>query len=225
MDAAANKVLVGVVDDHDLLVAGIYALLSSRGSPAQFVVGTHTVDGLLESARELDVVVLDLRLNDGSTVEDNVQRLTSAGYVVLLHADIRHREACSTLHRTSAKGLVWKNEPPRFLLDAIVTLAQGGTWTSATDCTSVSLTQRETEVLRLYVTGLKYSETAAALDPPVSIESVKTYLQRIRRRYDEAGRPASTRMQLRQRALEDGLLPPEGSTTSRSASPDNPAAG
>jgi hypothetical protein len=56
---------------------------------------------------------------------------------------------------------------------------------------------------------MKYAETAAALDPPVSVESVKTYLQRVRRRYDEAGRPASTRMELRRRALEDGLLPPE----------------
>jgi DNA-binding NarL/FixJ family response regulator len=73
----------------------------------------------------------------------------------------------------------------------------------------VQLTHRETEVLRLYAAGLKYAETAAALEPPVSVESVKTYLQRVRRRYVEAGRPASTRIELRQRALEDGLLPPE----------------
>jgi hypothetical protein len=56
---------------------------------------------------------------------------------------------------------------------------------------------------------MKYAETAAALDPPVSVESVKTYLSRIRKRYADAGRPASTRIELRQRALEDGLLPPE----------------
>jgi hypothetical protein len=43
----------------------------------------------------------------------------------------------------------------------------------------------------------------------VSVESVKTYLTRVRRRYAEAGRPASTRMELRQRAIEDGLLPPD----------------
>jgi DNA-binding CsgD family transcriptional regulator len=45
--------------------------------------------------------------------------------------------------------------------------------------------------------------------PPISVESVKTYLSRIRKRYEAAGRPASTRLELRQRALEDGILAPE----------------
>ena len=210
MEAAASKVLVGVVDDHDLLVAGVRALLSSRNSPARFVTGAHTVDGLLECDEELDVVILDVRLDDGSTTEDNIRRLTTEGHNVLLHADMRHREATPMLNRSGAMGLVWKNEPARTLLNAIVAVAEGEHWISDTDSTMVDLTHRETEVLRLYACGLKYSETAAALDPPVSIESVKTYLQRIRRRYDEAGRTASTRMELRQRALEDGLLPPEG---------------
>ncbi len=219
METVNGKVLVGVVDDHDLLMAGIRALLSSRNSPARFAAGAHTVDGLLDSRQSFDVVILDVRLNDGTTAEDNVRRLSSEGHSVLLHADSRHREASPTMVRCGARGLVWKNEPARTLLEAIVTVAHGGTWTSDDDGSSVDLTHRETEVLRLYATGLKYAETAAALDPPVSVESVKTYLQRIRRRYDEAGRPASTRMELRRRALEDGLLPPELGTQKRPEPP------
>ena len=119
------------------------------------------------------------------------------------------REALPVLARTPARGLVWKNDPARTLMQAIVTVARGGLWSSPSSPKTVDLTHRETEVLRLYASGLKYAETAAALQPPVSVESVKTYLSRIRRRYDEAGRPASTRIELRQRALEDGLLPPE----------------
>lgn len=209
MDAVSTKVRVGVVDDHDLLVAGIRALLSARNSPARFVAGAHTVDGLLDTGVDCDVVVLDVRLDDGSTAEDNIRRLTAEGNSVLLHADSRHREAGPTLVRSGASGLVWKNDPARTLLSAIVMVADGGSWVSDDDGSTVDLTHRETEVLRLYATGMKYAETAASLDPPVSVESVKTYLQRIRRRYDEAGRPASTRMELRRRALEDGLLPPE----------------
>ncbi|HET6627493.1 MAG TPA: LuxR C-terminal-related transcriptional regulator [Nocardioidaceae bacterium] len=205
----ANKVQVGVVDDQDLLVAGIRGLLSPRSSPARFVAAAPTVVGLLTSGERFDIVVLAVRLNDGTTVEDNVARLTEAGHAVLLHADARHREASPTLIRTGARGLVWKNEPARTLLRAIISVANGGTWVSEHDASVVELTHRETEVLRLYATGMKYAETAAALDPPISVDSVKTYLQRVRRRYDEAGRPASTRMELRQRALEDGLLPPE----------------
>jgi two-component system, NarL family, response regulator DevR len=219
VQATSSKVLVGVVDDHDLLVAGIRALLSARNSPARFAAGAHTVDGLLESGKTFDVVILDVRLDDGSTAEENIRRLNSEGNLVLLHADSRHREASPTMVRAGARGLVWKNDPARTLLNAVVTVAQGGVWTSADDGSSVDLTHRETEVLRLYATGMKYAETAAALDPPVSVESVKTYLQRVRRRYDEAGRPASTRMELRRRALEDGLLPPELRTVKRPGPP------
>lgn len=204
-----DKVLVGVVDDHDLLVAGIRALLASRNSPAEFVVGAGTVDGLLRARQALDVVVLDVRLNDGSRAEENVRRLSANGHAVILHADSEHREAGPIMARTRAQGLVWKNDPVRNLVQAIVTVARGGVWASLDLARPVDLTHRETEVLRLYASGLKYAETAAALDPPVSVESVKTYLSRIRKRYDDAGRPASTRIELRQRALEDGLLPPE----------------
>ena len=204
-----SRVLVGVVDDHDLLVIGIRALLSARNSPARFVAGAATVPGLLRLQRECDVVVLDVRLDDGSSTEDNVRSLVNAGHSVLLYADRSHREAGAIFSRTPARGLVWKNEPARTLVQGIVTVAQGGTWTSGTSNNVVDLTHRETEVLRLYAAGMKYADTAAALDPPISVESVKTYLSRVRKRYALAGRPASTRMELRQRALEDGLLPPE----------------
>jgi len=206
---AGDRIKVGVVDDHDLLVAGVRALLSTPNSPARFVAGSDTVAGLLRTHREFDVVILDVRLHDGSNPEDNIRTLDQHGCAVLLHADKSHREAAPILARSSAKGLVWKNDPALQLLRAIVAVARGERWVPANYAHAVDLTHRETEVLRLYATGMKYAETAAALDPPVSVESVKTYLSRIRKRYADAGRPASTRIELRQRALEDGLLPPE----------------
>ena len=39
----------------------------------------------------------------------------------------------------------------------------------------------------------------------VSYETAKTYLDRIRDKYAQAGRPAPTKLDLRDRALEDGL--------------------
>jgi two-component system response regulator DevR len=206
---AGDRVKVGVVDDHDLMVAGIRALLSTHNSPARFVAGSDTVSGLLRNHSDFDVVVLDVRLHDGSDPADNVRLLEGRGLPVLLHADHSHREALPVLNRSGARGLVWKNEPAIHLLRAIVAVAQGDRWLPSGSHQPVELTPRETEVLRLYAAGRKYAETAAELDPPVSIESVKTYLSRIRQRYADAGRPASTRIELRQRALEDGLLPPE----------------
>lgn len=209
MRGAPGGIAVGVVDDHSLLVVGIRALLASPTSPARFVAGASTVPGLLQTRQDFDVVVLDVRLNDGSLPEENVRALANQGHTVLLHADLTHREAVPVLRRSPARGLVWKTDPARQLLRGIVTVASGERFDPAPTNHHVVLTHRETEVLRLYAAGLKYAETAAALNPPVSAESVKTYLTRIRKRYADVGRPASTRMELRRRALEDGLLPPE----------------
>ncbi|HEX6875372.1 MAG TPA: response regulator transcription factor [Nocardioidaceae bacterium] len=204
-----DRIKVGVVDDHDLLVAGVRALLSTQNSPARFVAGAASVQGLLRTRHDFDVVLLDVRLHDRSDAEENIRVLDKNGFAVLLYADRSHRESVPILARSAARGLVWKNDPALQLLRAIVAVSKGEQWIPPNCTKPVDLTHRETEVLRLYATGMKYAETAAALDPPVSVESVKTYLSRIRKRYADAGRPASTRMELRQRALEDGLLPPE----------------
>ena len=208
-----GRVKVGFIDDHDLILAGARALMSAHNSPADFVVGAKTVTGLIDSRHELDVVVLDVRLSDGSVTEENVDRLVAHGWRVLLHADLRHREAGPTLQRSAASGLVWKNHGVLNLLEAIVTVAHGQTWSTWIPEQSanreVRLTARELQVLRSYACGRTYAQTAATLDPPIGVESVKTYLARIRKRYDDAGRPAATRIELRQRALEDGIIPPE----------------
>jgi DNA-binding NarL/FixJ family response regulator len=204
-----DRIRVGAVDDHDLMLAGVRALLSTQNSPARFVAGADSVAGLLRTQPVLDVVVLDVRLQDGSRPEDNIATLKERGVPVLLHADRGHREAVPILVRAGAQGLVWKNDPATHLLRAIVAVGHGEQWLPVGDPHPVNLTPRETEVLRLYATGMRYAEVATSLEPPVSVESVKTYLSRIRKRYADAHRPAATRMELRQRALEEGLLPPE----------------
>lgn len=66
-------------------------------------------------------------------------------------------------------------------------------------------TTREAEVLGLYLSGLAAKQVAHRLGLKES--TVKEYLRRVRARYAAAGRPASTRMELYFRAVEDGLLP------------------
>jgi len=123
-----DKIKVGVVDDHDLMVAGVRALLSTQNSPARFIAAADSVDGLLRTQHDLDVVVLAVRLGDGSHPRTTSTPLKGRGLPVLLHADRTHREAAPILVRAGAHGLVWKNDPAIHLLRAIVAVSQGEHW-------------------------------------------------------------------------------------------------
>lgn len=70
---------------------------------------------------------------------------------------------------------------------------------------SGGLTDRELEVLELYVSGLAAKQVATRLG--LKETTVKEYLRRVRGRFSATGRPASTRMELYFRAVEDGVLP------------------
>lgn len=72
----------------------------------------------------------------------------------------------------------------------------------------VGLTPREIAVLELYLSGLAAKQVAHRLG--LKETTVKEYLRRARARYAATGRPASTRMELYFRAVEDGILPRAG---------------
>ncbi|UHJ57091.1 LuxR family transcriptional regulator [Mycolicibacterium fortuitum] len=68
----------------------------------------------------------------------------------------------------------------------------------------VQLSEREREIL---VTWLKTdSKMAAGQELYLTQSTVRTYLQRIREKYDRAGRPARTKAALVARAIQDGYI-------------------
>nr|WP_232531152.1 helix-turn-helix transcriptional regulator [Microlunatus antarcticus] len=75
-----------------------------------------------------------------------------------------------------------------------------------TDFVRARLSEREREVLVLYVSGLEISQIAQQLF--VTENSAREYLRRIRAKYTEVERPASTKVDLLRRAIEDGIVPP-----------------
>ncbi len=70
--------------------------------------------------------------------------------------------------------------------------------------TPVALSQREREVLRGWLLAPSKLEAAAALF--ISMGTMNTHLSRIRVKYSEADRPASTKSALLARALQDGIV-------------------
>ena len=74
------------------------------------------------------------------------------------------------------------------------------------DFVRARLSDREREVLVLYVSRLEISQIAQQLF--VTENSAREYLRRIRAEDTEAERPASTKVDLLRRAIEDGIVPP-----------------
>jgi DNA-binding NarL/FixJ family response regulator len=81
-----SGVRVAVVDDHESVRLGLRAAFADEGYDVVEV--GSTVEELITAlaGREVDVVVLDLSLGDGSSVTENVKRVQAAGAAVLIHS-------------------------------------------------------------------------------------------------------------------------------------------
>lgn len=206
--------MVGIVDDHESVVLGLRAACIAAGY--QVVATAATVAELLPRYAGLapDVVVLDLSLGDGSTVTDNVKRLQDAGSHVLVHSIADRVAPVREALAAGAAGVVPKSAPTERVIASIGTVAAGGVlnnleWASAIeadhDFARARLGQRERDVLHLYASGLPLKTVAVELG--IAHSTAREYLDRIRVKYVEVGRPAPTKVDLLRRAVEDGILP------------------
>lgn len=203
---------IALVEDHALISYGFRDLVAT--APDLRLAGmVGSVDQLGDLDGPIDLVVLDLRLNDGSSPEDNVMAITRMGANVLVYTGAEDRRMIQQAARSGALGLIRKSASPEVLLDAIRTAAEGkevfGTdWAAAIDSddalADARLSPREREILGLYASG----ETAysVAQRTGLSRDTIADYITRIRKKYAAAGRPAQSRVDLFRRALEDGLV-------------------
>ena len=71
---------VAAVDDHPIVLDAFESWVTAAESGIRIVGTATTVDGLLSGpGREADVVLLDLDLGDGTTVERNIAAIQAAG--------------------------------------------------------------------------------------------------------------------------------------------------
>lgn len=212
--AKSTAVRVAVVDDHESVRIGLKAAFSEEGY--DFVLAAATVqqleDGL--AGREVDVVVLDLSLGDGSTVTDNVKRVQAMGCAVLVHSIADRVASVREALAAGAAGVIPKSSATSTVIAAAATVARGEVlnnleWATAIDAdrefAKAQLGRREREILHLYASGLPLKLAAEQLG--IGYSTAREYLDRIRLKYVEVGRPAPTKVDLLRRAVEDGILP------------------
>ncbi|WP_010203493.1 response regulator transcription factor [Salinibacterium sp. PAMC 21357] len=213
-ESANGGIAVAVVDDHESVRLGLKAAFIDEGY--DFVLAAATVKELVEglNGREVDVVVLDLSLGDGSTVTDNVKNVQATGSAVLVHSIADRVASVREALAAGAAGVIPKSSATKTVLAAAATVARGDVlnnleWATAIDAdrdfSKAQLGRREREILHLYASGLPLKLAAQQLG--IGYSTAREYLDRIRVKYVEVGRPAPTKVDLLRRAVEDGILP------------------
>jgi DNA-binding NarL/FixJ family response regulator len=208
---------IAAVDDHPIVLDSVAGWVLAADGDIRVVGTAATVDALLAGpGRHAHVVLLDLDLGDGTTVERNVAAILAAGPAVLVLSASDKPLAVRAAMRAGALGYAVKSEQTRQIQAAIREVAAGSDWISprlayifATDDTAdkPTLSHQERRALQLYATGMPMKSVARKMT--ISDETVKQYLGRVREKYARAGRAAPTKLELYHRAVEDGhLLPP-----------------
>jgi DNA-binding NarL/FixJ family response regulator len=192
------RVRVLLVDDDDLMRAGLKAVLSS--DEAIEVVG-EAGDGraaIAEArARRPDVVLMDVRMPDLDGIAATRELLaTSPAVRVAILTTFEQDDYIFGALSAGASGFLLKRTKPEELIGAIHTLAAGDSLLSPSVTRRViermagqpvadpsarerldELTPREREVLELIAHGLSNSEIAAAF--VIEESTVKTHVKRI----------------------------------------------
>ncbi|MFB2582412.1 LuxR C-terminal-related transcriptional regulator [Herbiconiux sp. P15] len=202
-----------MVDDHESVVLGLREAFRTDET-VDIAASAATVDDLLAQAITIDVVILDLRLADGSSPVSNAKRLSARGIKVIAYSSGEHAHLNRLAATSDILGLVRKSAPVSALVEAVAAVRTGAAIMSADLAAAIhsdprvqdaGLSPQEARVLQLFADGLKSHTVAGELG--IATATVDDYVRRIRAKYTSAGRPAHTKIDLYKRAVEDGLLP------------------
>jgi len=161
----------------------------------------------------VDVVLLDLDLKDNIPISLKINTLKTMGVKVVLMSTYSEPNVVREALGAGALGYLVKSEDAGMIVEAIRAAAQGESFISAElDLAlnadeiggSPKLSAQERRVMALYGGGEPVKAVAYQLS--ISEETAKSYLKRIREKYRVAGFDVGTKVALRKRAIEDGIL-------------------
>jgi DNA-binding NarL/FixJ family response regulator len=213
-----QAIKLGIVDDHEAVRIGLAAAaaVDARTAAVPVVVMgmADTVESLLVGGEGMfDVVALDMSLADGSRPGENVRRIVEAGCPVLVFSVGDRADELREALAAGASGVARKSELMQHTLGLIRAVASGETVDNQDLAAAIDgdpkfsrnmLSEREKETLKHYAAGRIRKQIAR--DMNISENTVATNLKRIREKYEAAGRYAPTKIDLRRRAVEDGLV-------------------
>lgn len=211
-----HAVRVAVVDDHRMLLQSLASWLSAASSQLRIVAACTSWGQLLTHPEHpADVVLLDLDLGDSLPLSVKVSALRSAGSAVVVVSTFADPARVRSAVEAGVHGYVPKSEDAAVLVRAVLDAAAGKRFLTPELAAALvsdpgtgrpALSPQEARTLVLYASDVPLKSVARQLG--VSYETAKSYLDRVREKYEAAGRTARTKMELHHRAVEDGWLEP-----------------
>jgi DNA-binding NarL/FixJ family response regulator len=212
-----TPIRVAIIDDHDVVHAGVETWLASADPPIRLAGSFSTPAEFFEHQSEgtpaVDVVLLDLQIDGSRPVFSALQRLCDLGLRVIVYSHLTSDEVILTCLDYGAVTYLVKSEGRRHLIEAVeaahsTTPYVGPRMAKAllneSGLGRIKLSDREKEVLIAWFQTESKELVGKRLY--IAPTTVRTHLQRARIKYAGVGRPASTKSALLARAVEDGIL-------------------
>jgi len=214
VSSTEDPIRLAIVDDHRMLLGALTEWIRQAASDITMVAAVVSYPELLTHPEfPVDVVLLDLDLKDNIPVSVKISGLRSTGVKVVLMSTYSEPNVVREAIAAGALGYLVKSEDAGMIVEAIRAAAKGDSFISAELDLALSqgevggspkLSAQERRVMALYGGGEPVKAVAFQLS--ISEETAKSYLKRIREKYRVAGFDVGTKVALRKRAIEDGIL-------------------
>ena len=209
-----DPVSIVIVDDHPAVVDGVRAWCAAAEPPIEVVAwGDQPTVAATGAGAAADVVLFDLQLEAGVLSFHAVAQFVAAGRRVVVYSQAVDDATVLRCLELGVSTYLTKAEGREHLIPALraaaadlpyVSPALGGVMAGDRRADRPVLSDREREVLLAWFES--DSKALVARRFGLSAKTIDTYIARVRIKYAEVGRPASTKAALVARALQDRLV-------------------
>ena len=203
---------VAVVDEHEVVRAGLQTWLAPVTQVSGFASHRELLDWF-PTSDGVDAVVTEIQENGRAPDLYCLQTICTLGPRVIVYSRLTSPEVILACIDAGATSYLVKSEGKDQLLEAVRRACGGESHIGPAMAEAlhrrnavgrVTLSEREREVLMAWLRTESKDEVGRILH--IAPATVRTHLQRIRVKYAQTGRPASTKSALFALAVEDGLI-------------------